>query len=129
MAVPSEQVLIDVDANGPADPCLRFIAHWRIVTVSDLVALGFPRGLVESRITQLQQQQNRVTRRRDRLGAIVPRPNSADPALRRVRYLEAWMRFDNDGDSVAELYKIHAIGDYSFLLMGYEPASHVPMAR
>lgn len=129
MAVPSENVLIDTDANGPNDPCLRFICHWRIVTVSDLVGLGFPRELVESRITQLQQQQNRVTRRRDRLAAIVPRPNSPDPAMRRVRYMEAWMRFDNDGDGVAELHKLHAIGDYGFLLLGYEPASHVPLAR
>jgi hypothetical protein len=129
MAVPSEQVLIDTDANGPNDPCLRFICHWRIVTVSDLVALGFPLELVESRITQLQQQQNRVTRRRDRLAAIVPRPNSADPAMRRVRYMEAWMRFDNDGDGIAELHKLHAIGDYGFLLLGYEPASQVPLAR
>lgn len=129
MAVPSENVLIDTDANGPADPCLRFICHWRIVTVSDLVGLGFSRELVESRITQLQQQTNRVTRRRDRLAAIVPRPNSSDPAMRRVRYMEAWMRFDNDGDGVAELHKIHAIGDYGFLMLGYEPASGVPLAR
>lgn len=124
-----ETVLIDTDAYGPQDPTLRFIGIWRIVTVSDLVALGFPRDLVESRVTQLQQQTNRVTRRRDRLAAIVPRPLSSDPALRRVRYLECWMRFDFDGDGIVELHHVHAIGDYSFLLLGHEPAAHVPLAR
>ena len=129
MAVPSEQVLIDTDASGPQDPCLRFIGHWRIVTVSDLVALGFPKELIETRITQLQQQTNRVSRRRDRLAAIVPRQQTGDPAMRRVRYLDCWMRFDYDGDGIAELHHLHAIGDYGFLLIGHEPAAHVPLAR
>ena len=127
MAVPSEQVLIDPDASGPADA--RFLAHWRIVTVSDLVSLGFKREQVETRITQLQQQTNRVTRRRDRLAAVIPRQQSHDPAMRRVRYLEAWMRFDYDGDGIAELHRVHAIGDSGFLLLGHEPASHIPLAR
>jgi hypothetical protein len=129
MAVPSEQILIDSDASGPADPCLRFIGHWRIVTVSDLVALGFPQDLVESRITQLQQQTNRVTRRRDRLAAIVPRGQSNDPSMRRVRYLHCWMRFDLDGDGIAELHELHAIGDYGFLLLAHSPAGRVQLAR
>jgi hypothetical protein len=129
MAVPSEQVLIDSDASGPNDPCLRFIGHWRIVTVSDLVALGFPRDLVESRITQLQQQTNRVTRRRDRLAAIVPRGQSNDPSMRRVRYLHCWMRFDADGDGIAELHEVHAIGDYGFLILAHAPVARVQLAR
>jgi hypothetical protein len=129
MAVPSEQILIDSDSSGPNDPCLKFIGHWRIVTVSDLIALGFPRDLVESRITQLQQQTNRVTRRRDRLAAIVPRGQSNDPSMRRVRYLHCWMRFDIDGDGIAELHEVHAIGDYGFLVLAHSPASRVQLAR
>jgi hypothetical protein len=127
MAVPSEQVLIDPDATGPQDA--RFLGYWRVVTVSDLVALGFPEELVKTRITQMQQQQNRVTRRRDRLAAIVPRAQSSDPAMQLVRYLECWMKFDYDGDGIAEMHRIHAIGDYSFLMLGHEPASHVPWAN
>jgi hypothetical protein len=127
VAVPSEQVLIDPDATGPHDA--RFLGHWRVVTVSDLVALGFPRQTVMSRITQMQQQTNRVTRRRDRLAAIVPRAQSTDPAMQLVRYLEAWIKFDYDGDGIAELHRVHAIGDYGFVLLGHEPASHVPWAN
>jgi hypothetical protein len=128
-AVPSEQVMIDTDALGPHDPMMRFICRRRTVTVSELVALGFPRDLVMTRITMLQQQLNRVTRRRDRLAAIIPRQQSPDPALWRVMYTQAWMRMDYDGDGIAELHQIHAIGDYSFLILGHEPASHVPLAR
>jgi hypothetical protein len=128
-AVPSEQIMIDTDALGPHDPMLRFICRRRTVTVSELVALGFPRELVMTRITMLQQQLNRVTRRRDRLAAIIPRQQSPDPALWRVMYTEAWMRFDYDGDGIVELHHLHAIGDYSFLILGHEPASHVPLAR
>lgn len=127
MAVPSEQVLIDPDASGPHDA--RFLCHWRVVTVSDLVALGFPKELVMTRITQMQQQQNRVTRRRDRLAAIVPRAQSTDPAMQLVRYAEAWMRFDYDGDGIAEIHRVHAIGDYGFLVLDHEPASHIPWAN
>ena len=126
-AIPSEQVLIDPDASGPHDA--RFLAHWRIVTVSDLVALGFDQQKVETRITQLQQQTNRVTRRRDRLAAVVPRQQSHDPAMRRVRYLECWIKMDVDGDGVSELHRVHAIGDAGFLVLGHEPASHIPLAR
>lgn len=127
MAVPSEQVLIDPDATGPHDA--RFLCYWRVVTVSDLVALGFDEALVKTRITQMQQQQNRVTRRRDRLAAIVPRAQSSDPSMQLVRYAECWMRMDYDGDGIAELHRVHAIGDYSFLILGHEPASHVPWAN
>lgn len=127
MAVPSEQVLIDPDATGPQDA--RFLAYWRVVTVSDLVALGFDEALVKTRITQMQQQQNRVTRRRDRLAAIVPRAQSSDPSMQLVRYAECWMRMDYDGDGIAEMHRIHAIGDYSFLVLAHEPASHVPWAN
>jgi hypothetical protein len=129
VAVPSEQILIDSDAGGPNDPCLRFIGRFRVVHVTDLVALGFPRDLIMSRITMMQQQLNRVTRRRDRLAAIVPKPQPPDESLWRVRYLECWMRMDYDQDGIAELHHLHAIGDNSFLLLGHEPASHVPLAR
>lgn len=128
-AVPSEQIMIDTDAYGPADPMLRFICRKRTVTVSELVALGFDRDLIMTRITMLQQQLNRVTRRRDRLAAIIPRQQNPDPALWRVMYTEAWMRLDIDGDGIVELHHIHAIGDYSFLILGHEPCSHVPLAR
>jgi hypothetical protein len=126
-AVPSEQVLIDPDATGPHDA--RFLGYWRVVTVSDLVALGFDETLVKSRLTQMQQQQNRVTRRRDRLAAVVPREQSNDPSMQLVRYLECWMKFDYDGDGIAELHRVHAIGDYGFLMLGHEPASHMPWAN
>src|SRR5215472_1776839 len=126
MAVPPEQVLIDPDAMGPEDA--RFLCHWRVVTVSDLVALGFPIQMVRSRITQMQQQQNRVTRRRDRLAAVVPRAQSQDPAMQLVRYAECWMRFDYDGDGISELHRVHAIGDYGFFVLAHEPASHIPFA-
>ena len=127
VAVPSEQVLIDPDATGPHDA--RFLCWWRVVTVSDLVALGFPEQLVQSRVTQMQQQLNRVARRRDRLAAIVPRAQSSDPAMRLVRYAECWMKFDYDGDGIAEMHRVHAIGDYGFTLLGHEPASHLPWAN
>lgn len=128
-AVPAEQILIDPDASGPHDPTLRFIGRMRVVTVSDLVALGFDQDKILAHVTTSRQQLNRVTRRRDRLAAIIARPQPPDRSLWRVNYLECWMRMDYDGDGIAELHHLHAVGDYNFTVLGHEPASHVPLAR
>jgi hypothetical protein len=128
-AVPSEQILIDPDATGPHDPNLKLIGRLRTVTVSELVALGFPLETILAHVTTNRQQLNRVTRRRDRLAAIIARPQPPDRSLWRVTYFECWMRMDYDGDGIAELHHIHAIGDYAFTILAHEPASHVPLAR
>jgi hypothetical protein len=128
-AVPSEQILIDPDASGPHDPTLKFIGRLRTVTVSDLVALGFDQETILAHVTTSRQQLNRVTRRRDRLAAVIARPQPPDRSLWRVTYLECWMRMDYDGDGIAELHHLHAIGDFQFTILGHEPASHVPLAR
>jgi hypothetical protein len=127
-AVPSESVWIDPDASGPHDARGLFIV--REVGVSDLVALGIPEQLIVSRISEPAARRNdMVTRRRDRRAAMVSRSAPPDPALRRLTYTEGWIRVDYDGDGIAELRHVQAIGDNGQDILAHGPASEIPLSR
>jgi hypothetical protein len=50
-----------------------------------------------------------------------------EPSLKRVKYMKVYLRIDKDGDGVAELRCIHAIGDNCYILKD-EVVDHAPFA-
>ena len=126
-AYPSEQVWIDPDAAGPRGARGLFIV--RPATVSELVAEGFSEESLLPHVSTTAPQNDRVTRKRDRLAASVTRTERADPAMRTVIYTEGWVRVDYDGDGIAELRYIRSVGDDGQTIIAHEPASHIPVAR
>lgn len=127
-AYPSEQVWIDPDATGPADARGLFIV--RDVPVSDLVALGFDEQEILRRASESNTRTtDRVARKRDRLAARVHRAAADDPSMKHVTYTEGWIKVDYDGDGIAELRRIQAIGDQGQEIIAHEGASRIPLAR
>jgi hypothetical protein len=59
-------------------------------------------------------------------GTYFPTDND-DPTLRRVKFMKIYMRIDKDGDGIAELRCIHAIGRDCFVLKD-EIVDHAPFA-
>ena len=107
--VPPEEFLLDpgsVDVDGA-----RYVAHRTLLTVSDLIAMGYSRELVEEHVTS----ESVLTafgeeRYRRWQNALMPEQN-ADPSARPVLYVEHYVLTDLDGDGVAELHRICTIGE------------------
>jgi hypothetical protein len=127
-AVASELVTIDPDASGPQDARGLFIT--REAPVSDLVALGFSEEKLLEHVTEPQGRMNNpVTRERDQTAASVSRQQTDDDSMRVLTYTDGWVRIDYDGDGIAELRRVQAVGENGENIIANEGASHIPLAR
>src|SRR5439155_1160992 len=101
-------------------------------TVGDLVALGFPLEDVRQWAEDdYMGRTDKVMRRRDRLAAQATRDNEThhDDAMRRLTYTEGWIRVDYDGDGIAELRRVQAVGHRGEHIIAHQPATCIPLAR
>ena len=127
-AVAAEQVRIDPDASGPHDARGVFIV--KIIPISNLVARGHDAEELEQYAGETTDRtNNNVTQKRDELAAFVGRTPSGDASMRLITYTEGWVRIDYDGDGIAELRHIEAVGDMGQKIIANEGASHVQLAR
>ena len=126
-AMPPECFIVDRRARD-LDKHFDICGYRDLVTVSDLIEMGFEQedileygqpGEDNLWVAQMEEQERN-------LGSQYPDPNN-DPALRRVKYMKLYMRIDKDGDGVAELRCIHAIGSTCHVLKD-EVVDHVPIA-
>ncbi|RMH34169.1 MAG: hypothetical protein D6687_04375, partial [Acidobacteria bacterium] len=106
--VPPEEFLIELGAVT-LDRAL-YVAHRTLVTVSDLVAMGYPRELVEEHISHESALTAFGEERFRRWQAALGGPN-ADEAARPVLYVEHYVLIDADGDGVAERHRICTLGE------------------
>ena len=107
-AVPPEEFLIDRRAKNIDDATM--VAHRRILTVSDLVAMGYDKEQVESLASnsdELDWNPERYARNPARTDDY---HTSSDPSQRLVSYAEVYINVDRDGDGIAELRKVCVAG-------------------
>ena len=124
-AVPPEEFLISRVAKSVEDA--EFVAHRRVVTVSELVAMGYEYDDVVTMAT-IDDGMDMNVERRTRNPAIVNEMSSRnDPAMRKVLYIESYIRVDFDGDGIAELRKVCTAGDANKILNN-EPCALAPFA-
>ena len=124
-AVPPEEFLISREAKSVEDA--DFVAHRRIMTVSELVAMGYDEEEVANMASAQDDMQTNVERY-TRNSALVNEMNQRDdPAMKKVLYVECYVKVDYDGDGIAELRKICVAGDGKKILMN-EPCAIVPFA-
>lgn len=89
-----------------------FCAHEREITISDLRAMGYedlddlPSGTATPWLSDEKRARHSVDDTDDYLGG-----HSSDPAMREVTVIEAYIRYDYDGDGLAEIRKVIAVGD------------------
>ena len=124
-AVPPEEFLISRVAKSVEDA--EFVAHRRVVTVSELVAMGYEYDDVVTMAT-IDDSMDMNVERRTRNPAIVNEMSSRnDPAMRKVLYIESYIKVDFDGDGIAELRKVCTAGDANKILNN-EPCALAPFA-
>jgi hypothetical protein len=124
-AVPPEEFLISREAKSIEDS--DYVAHRRILTVSELVAMGYDYEEVESLASSHEDMTTNIERltRNAQLDNELNERN--DKAMRKVMYVENYIKVDYDGDGIAELRKICTAGDGNKILMN-EPCGMVPFA-
>ena len=124
-AVPPEEFLISREAKSVEQA--DYVAHRRIVTVSELVAMGYDYDEV-SKLSSAHEDMSTNVERYTRNKALSNEMNERnDPAMKKVLYVENYIKVDYDGDGIAELRKICTAGDGNKILMN-EPCTMAPFA-
>lgn len=124
-ALPPEEFLISREAKSVEEA--DYVAHRRIVTVSELVAMGYNYDEVYN-LSSSHDDMDTNVERNTRNPALSNDMNSrSDAAMRKVLYVESYIRVDFDGDGIAELRKICTGGDGNVILNN-EPCAMAPFA-
>lgn len=119
-----EEFIVDRRARTLEDADI--VAHRKLATVSELVAMGYDQELVESNTGEDELDTN-IERIARNPAQMMFGESANNPAQRRVLYTESYIRIDQDGDGVAELRKICTMGP-SYKIVANDPADDVPFA-
>ena len=104
------------------------MAHRTSLTVSELVAMGYDRDIVEKHAGENELDVDREVNNRFQDLEAATGVDPADPTLRSVIYHECIMNVDFDGDGIAERRRICAIGSDGAEILHNEPWDHIPFA-
>lgn len=124
-AIPPEEFLISAKARDIDSA--RVVAHRRLVSVSELVSMGYDEEEIEE-YANISAIEPFYSEARKRMPVHTPWDSSTtDEAGREVLYTEAYAKVDFDGDGIAELRKICAVGE-NYHILHHEPANERPFA-
>ena len=124
-ALPPEEFLIDRRAKSLEDA--EFVAHRRVVTVSDLVAMGYDYDEISALASDTDDMDTNVERYTRNPALTTRNTDRSDPASRKVTYIEAYIRVDRNGDGIAELRRVCVAGVGKTLLSD-QPWDVLPFA-
>ena len=125
-ALPPEEFICSVDAKTEDDATV--IGHRRLATVSQLVAMGYPREMIEDMRGDGETfEVNNERFNRNPAMTDFWMDDTIDVANQRALYCEAFIRIDKDGDGIAELRRICTIGG-NFKVVADEVVSETPFA-
>ena len=126
-ALPPECFIIDKRARD-TDRMFDIIGYRDLVSMSELIEMGFEEedilehgapGDDDLWVAEMEEQERNP-------GYQTPYDDN-EPTLKRVKYMKVYLRIDKDGDGIAELRCIHAIGDTCYILKD-EVVDHAPFA-
>jgi hypothetical protein len=122
--MPPEEFFVDAAATSLDDAMV--VGHRTMSTVSDLVALGYDRDMLDEHLSDefAFVDSDEYTARYS--NTEMPGPVSA-AERRRVLYTEAWCYIDYDGDGIAELRRVCTVGN-NYEIVNNEPADSIPFA-
>ena len=124
-ALPPEEFLIDRRAKSMEEATV--VAHRKMATVSELVAMGYDFDEVLKHAgDDFQFDTNSEFNTRNPVSTLKG-ITAKDDANKRVLYIEAYIKADYDGDGIAELRKVCCVGD-AYEVMRNEPFDHIPFA-
>ncbi len=120
--VPPEEFLISRRAADLDDA--EFTCHKTRKTVSDLVAMGYDRDLIESIPTYDTQDYNEERLSRFEDEEWPEEDSSLDPAMRELWLYECYLKVDYDEDGIAEMRKVTVAGPGRKILDNEEVEEH-----
>jgi|TARA_B100000035_G_scaffold72273_2_gene59615 hypothetical protein len=124
-AVPPEEFLISREAKSLEQA--SYVGHRRVMTVSELVAMGYDYDVVSEAGANYDDMESNIERYTRNKALTNEMNDRNDPAMKKVLYVESYIKVDYDQDGIAELRKICTVGDESIVLMN-EPCSVIPFA-
>jgi len=123
-SVPPEEFLIDRSAIKLEDA--NFVAHRVQMTRSELVSMGYDKEDVDSLPSSDASTLN--TERLARYENIddFPFDTSDTKTTQKVTVYENYVRYDADGDGIAELRKVLSVGESSEFILENMPCDNIP---
>ena len=119
--VPPEEFLISKKARTIADA--PFVAHRRLATRSELIAMGYEKDIVDNLPTYADLTYNQENVARYDQGEQPSDQASLDFSMQEIEVMEVYIKVDFDGDGIAELRKITYAGTD---ILDNEEADFVP---
>ena len=124
--IPPEQFLIDSEATSIDDAI--YVGRRKLATVSELVAMGYDRDIIEENAGTGGFEENlEVLVRNPADQSFFGITNATDETTDRVFYVESYVRVDKDGDGIAELHKVCSVGNGAYILHD-EVVQHAPFS-
>jgi len=112
--IPPEQLLISREASHEDDATL--IGRRRLARASELVKMGYDREIIERNAGSNETFLFNTEAIIRNPGLEIPTADSPDPSQKFVLYFDGLLRYDSDGDGVAELHHVRAVGDQCEIL-------------
>lgn len=125
--VPPEEFLIAREARDLDHAA--YVGHRSLKTMSELVAMGYDEEEIEEFAGQgdVFSINYEAQTRNPAIMSFMMHADNPDPSMRRVLYVESYIRIDKDGDGIAELRKVCSLGNAHHILYD-EVATDVPFA-
>ena len=113
--IPPEQFLIDNEATSLDDAI--YIGRRKLATISELVAMGYDREIIEENAgTGGFEMNGEVITRNPADQSFFGISGTNDESTDKVFYVESYIRIDRDGDGIAELHKVCSVGNGTYIL-------------
>ena len=122
--MPPEEFFVDAAATTLDDAMV--VGHRTMSTVSDLVALGYDRDMLDDHLSDEFAFVDSDEYSARYSNTEMPGPVSAYER-KRVLYTEAWCYIDYDGDGISELRRVCTVGN-NYKVVNNEPADSIPFA-
>ncbi|BAQ88236.1 portal protein [uncultured Mediterranean phage uvMED] len=123
-SVPPEEFLIDRTAIKLEDA--NFVAHRVQMTRSELISMGYDKEDVDSLPTSDASTLNTERLARYQNIEDFPFNTSDNKSTQTITVYENYVRYDADGDGIAELRKILSVGDTSEFVLENMPCDSIP---
>ena len=123
-SIPPEEFLIDRTAKSIDDA--EFVSHKVLMTRSEIIEMGFDEEEVMSLPTSSIDIYNNEEIVRQRNVDEYPVDTPADKSTEKVLVYESYVKYDYDGDGIAELRKIISAGDDGYAVLENMPCDNVP---
>ncbi len=120
--LPPERVMVGQDCSDFTLEDASYFEFWDLMTISDIRKMGYDidDDITDDPYTETEEDSSRDNRYENRLETETP-----DPSMRQVVFRTIWVRFDYDGDGIAELQRVIRVGRE---ILEREEVSRIPVA-